>query len=332
MPTLTIAPAKGYERGKGCLSCAVIDPAPTLFLARSAALAEEGESIQLFPPGTHQIVPSNADPKKEAKPMDVTIDEQTADLLEAKRAEYQAAADKGEGDAPYLDFNHDDQAAAAWPKRIFWGGEDPLLGGVRAEVEWSSSGDEAVKGKLFRRFSPAFYAAEGRITGAPINMGGLVNRAAFTRIQPLFAKSGETTEEQTETTAIMSEEEITALSAENDALKNQVAEMQAQLDDLTTSAKAAAEKDAEATVELAAKEGRIGTGEELHAKWKAQILANPASKELLLALPANPALVADLIKAKAHAEVAPEKVEAKSGIEGLAQIIKAKRDAEKSNG
>lgn len=315
----------------------MIADASTLFLARSAALAAEDGSIQLFPPGTHQIVPSNADPSKKPAPMDVVIDAATAEILEAKRAEYQAAADRGEGDAPYLDFNHDDQAAAAWPKRIFWAGDDPLLGGVRAEVEWSSSGDEAVKGKLFRRFSPAFYAAEGRITGAPVNMGGLVNRAAFTRIQPLFAKQGDepsatadpdTTPDQNEK---MSEEEITALSEENTSLKNQIAEMQKQLDDLTTSAKAAAEKEADAIVATAAKEGRIGTSEELHAKWKDQILANPGAKELLLALPANPALVGDLIKAKAHIETQPEAFEAKSGIEGLAEIIKAKRSAESNH-
>jgi hypothetical protein len=58
--------------------------------------------------------------------MTLTIDEATAAVLEASRASYQAKADAGEGDAPYLDFNHDDREASAWPKRIFWAGSDPI--------------------------------------------------------------------------------------------------------------------------------------------------------------------------------------------------------------
>jgi hypothetical protein len=296
-----------------------------LYLARSAEIPADGESIQLFPPGVHKIVPSNADPKAKPKAVELTIDAATAEILEAKRAEYQAAADKGEGDAPYLDFNHDDQAAAAWPKRIFWGGDDPLLGGVRAEVEWSSAGEEAVRGKTYRRVSPAFYAPNGRVTGAPVNMGGLVNRAAFTKIQPLFAKENTQSPISNNQSTTMSEEEIAALKEENAALKTQLTEMQAQLDSLTTAAKAAAEKDAENTVAMAAKEGRIGTSEELQAKWKAQIIANPDAKELLLALPANPALTGTIIKAKASDpnQPADEKEEPKT----LEEIIHAKRHA-----
>lgn len=298
-----------------------------LFLARSANLsvAEDG-SIQMFPPGEHKIVPSSTDPSKEPKAIDVKIDEATAQLLEAKRAEYQAAADAGNGDAPYLDFNHDDQEASAWPKRIFWGGDDPLLGGVRAEVEWSGAGDAAVKGKNFRRFSPAFYAADGRITGAPVNMGGLVNRAAFTRIQPLFAKQSE---EPPTDPPTMTEEEITALKEENESLKTQLAEQKTMLESLQAKAKEADEKAADEAVAQAAKDGRIGTSEELHAKWKAQILADPNAKELLLALPVNPALQEQLIKAKAKDPNQPDpkenKDEPKEGLEGLAAVIKAKR-------
>ncbi len=272
----------------------MIDSAPLLFLARSSAIAAGAESIQLFPPGKHAITPSNADPSKKPTEVELVIDEATATLLEDQRAGYQAKADAGEGDAPYLDFNHDDKEASAWPKRIFWGGDDPLLGGIRAEVEWSAAGEEAIQGKTYRRFSPAFYADKGRITGAPINMGGLVNRAAFTKIQPLFAKENQPspiTNPQSE--IAMNEAEIKALQEENAALKKQLEELQ-------MAAKAAAEKEAEATVALAAKEGRIGTSPELQAKWKATLIANPAAKELLLAMAPNPALMTDnVIKAKA---------------------------------
>jgi len=55
----------------------------------------------------------------------VTVTPATAALLEASRASHQSAADAGNGDAPYLDFNHSDNEASAWVKSIFWGGDDP---------------------------------------------------------------------------------------------------------------------------------------------------------------------------------------------------------------
>lgn len=256
--------------------------ADTLYLARSVSLAAaEDGSVQMFPPGKQVVTPSRAD-GAEPEELELTIDEKTATDLEAVRAALQAKADAGEGDAPYFDFNHDDGEASAWPKRIFWAGDDPLLGGVRAEVEWTAAGDSARSGKTFRRFSPVFYAADGRITGAPVNMGGLVNRAAFTRIQPLFAKQPEDPKSSTDPT--MTPEEITALQEENAKLKNQLTELQAKLGEMN-------KKDAEAAVEMAAKEGKIGTAPELKAKWVDSILKDPSAKDLLLAMAPNPALV-----------------------------------------
>ena len=148
-----------------------------LHLARSLSLATASDgSVQMFPPGRQVVTPSRADGGTPQE-LELTIDARTAADLEAVRSSLQAKADAGEGDAPYFDFNHEDGEASAWPKSIFWAGEDPPTGGVRAIVEWSSAGDAAVQGKTYRRFSPAFYAHEGRITGAPVNMGGLVNRA-----------------------------------------------------------------------------------------------------------------------------------------------------------
>lgn len=266
-----------------------------LYFARAAAELS-GSDIQIFPPGSQVVSPSPAS-GGEAKEMTLEINEATATALELSRSTYQAKADAGEGDAPFIDFNHDDREAAAWPKRIFWAGADPKTGGVRAEVEWSSAGQEAVTGKTFRRFSPAFYAADGRVTGAPVNMGGLVNRAAFTKIQPLFAKSAEPIQPDSTTTPMMTEEEITAIVAENAALKEQLAELTAKADKLDGEMQAHARKDAEATVALAAKEGRIAPAAEVQAKWVGALLANPESKELLLAMAPNPALVT-IVKAK----------------------------------
>lgn len=313
--------------------CTPLKANSIIYLARASALEKGLTDVQMFPPGKQTVIPSNADPKKKPVAIQVTIDEQTALDLEAVRAAYQAKADAGEGDAPFFDFNHADGAAAAWPKRIYWGGDDALLGGVRAECEPSSEGEEAVAGKTFRRFSPAFYQpVDGRITGVPINMGGLVNRAAFTKIAPLFAKDGaeidgeddpqsQISNPQSET---MTPEEIAALQEENAKLKNDLAAMQSKLDEMSIAGKAAAETDAKNVVACAAKEGRIPPAPEIQAKWVDAIVADPNAKELLLAMAPNPALL-QVIKAKAAPEEETEIVQAKEGLEGLAEIIKAKR-------
>jgi hypothetical protein len=267
---------------KGCINRDVTDT-DLLFFARGAAELT-GNDLQIFPPGAQVVSPTPAS-GGEAKEMTLVIDEATATALELSRATYQAKADAGEGDAPYLDFNHADGEASAWPKRIYWAGADPKTGGVRAEVEWSSAGQEAVAGKTFRRFSPAFYARDGKVTGAPVNMGGLVNRAAFTKIQPLFARLSDPTPPP-----IMTPEETTALQAENADLKKQLEELQACLTKKDEALMAYAKADAEATVALAAKEGRIAPAAEVQEKWVAALLSNPESKELLLAMAPHPAL------------------------------------------
>jgi hypothetical protein len=307
-----------------------------LFLARATALQGLAD-VQMYPPGKQTIIPSNADPKKKPVPIEVTIDESTALALEAVRAEYQAKADAGEGDAPFFDFNHDDGAAAAWPKRIYWGGDDALLGGVRAECEPSSEGEEAVAGKIYRRFSPAFYQpVAGKITGAPVNMGGLVNRAAFTKIAPLFAKDGneEVPAEDSNSQSIISNPQSTMTPEEIAALQKQVSDLtaanealQQKCDEMSVAAKAAAETDAKNVVACAAKDGRIPTAPEIQGKWVAAIVADPSAKELLLAMAPNPALLGTIVKAKAAPEEEKEVIQAKEGLEGLAEIIKAKREA-----
>lgn len=282
---------------------------PQVYLAKSTALSA-GESVQMFPPGQHRAVVSTKD--GEVKELVLTIDADTAAALETCRAEYQAAADAGTGDAPFFDFNHDDGPASAWPKRIFWGGDDPITGGVRAEVEWSAAGQSAVEGKVFRRFSPGFHADEkaGRVTGAPVNFGGLVNRAAFTRIQALFAKSAadpsSTSSPTDETKPInqMSDAEITALQEELTKLRDANAKLTTELD-------AMKKAEAETLVAAAAKDGRIPPAPEFQAKWVAQLVANPASKELLASLPANPPGAAATYQAKPSTEDTPEALLAK---------------------
>lgn len=133
---------------------------------------------------------------------------------------------------PYFDFDHDESKASAWPLEFRWR-EEPAPG-VYVRVQWTRSGEEAVMGRDYRSFSPAFFIAganPARITGAPLIMGGLVNAPAFKEILPLWAKdagarpiadSGATHQPNIK----MNESEIAALQArltqmeqENTALK-----------------------------------------------------------------------------------------------------------------
>lgn len=269
---------------------------PFLIHARGIALDSALDDVQLMPPGTHTITPTGPDGKPIT--LTVTVTEATAAALEAARAKYQAEADAQTGDAPYIDFNHDDGPAAAWVKSIYWAGDDPHTGGVRAKIEWSDAGREAIEGKLFRRFSPSFIVDPntGAITSAPVNMGGLVNRAAFRTINAFFA-TAPATESQTPTHSTMTEEQIAALQAENETLKQRIAELEAALE-------AATKEKAEAEVEAAARDGRIPPAPEIKAKWVQTLLKNPDSRELLASLPVNPALET-VIRAKAAPETDP---------------------------
>jgi phage I-like protein len=166
-------------------------PTP-LHAAFSNALAEGSAlpaDIQYMPPGRHSIRASQG-----GKPVsvEVAVSASTAAVLQSFLAAKLSAAAEGREDRPFFDFNHEDREASAWPTEFYWAGDDPQTGGVRARVEWSDAGKRAVEGRTFRRFSPTFHLdAAGQVTGSEINMGGLVNRAAFKRIAPLFASAPE---------------------------------------------------------------------------------------------------------------------------------------------
>lgn len=258
--------------------------------AGSALTDDDGDDIQWMPPGVHEIQPHTTD--GEVKKVTVLVDEAAAEAVEQARAQYQAAFDAGQGDAPFLDFCHADQEASAWVLRSYWGGDDPKKGGVRLKLNWTDEG-RAKKGKSLKRFSPGFYLtekpdAEGRyhVTGAPANMGGLVNRAAFRSIQSLSASAtteGGENQNNNQDKNTMTEEEIKALQGENESLKKQLEDLQKTIDTLK-------EKDADAAVEAACAAGKISP--EHKASWKENLLKNPESKTLLASLPVNPAFQA----------------------------------------
>lgn len=157
--------------------------APTQSVIESGSLPAD---IQWMPPGVHTI---QASQDRRAVEKRVRVHAGTARTMQRTLEDHLAASAANTGDLPYLDFNHEDGQAAAHPQEFYWAGDDSRAGGVRARVRWTESGRQAVLGKAFRRFSPSFFVdAAGEVIGAPLNMGGLVNRAAFKTIQPLFAK------------------------------------------------------------------------------------------------------------------------------------------------
>ena len=162
----------------------VIKAALTTSLVSGEGLPSD---LQYMPPGTHRI---NASRNGQPVSLDISVDASTADTLNKFLQGQLTKATEGNDDRPFFDFNHEDREAAAWPSEFYWAGDDPLTGGVRAKIEWSGAGEKAVKEKTFRRFSPTFVPDEaGHVIGSETNMGGLVNRAAFKTIQPLFAKN-----------------------------------------------------------------------------------------------------------------------------------------------
>lgn len=155
-------------------------------------------SIQLFPPGVHKINAKGGDGNPVS--LSVNVTEATAAAIKSCFDQMTAAAEAGTGPRPYLDFNHDDKEASGWPTDVFWAGNDPVTGGVRAKMTnadgvstWSKPGEEAITGRSYRAFSPNFQfdRESGSVVGTGPNMGGLVNRPAFRAIQPLSAKDAE---------------------------------------------------------------------------------------------------------------------------------------------
>lgn len=159
------------------------------------------DEIQLFPPGEHEISPRTEDGKP--RTFKIVIDAEAARVIAEDVRLMIEDAESKRGPRPFLDFNHKGEEASAWVTSVFWGGDDPITGGIRAKVEWTKAGRDAIDGKTYRQFSPEFYISkkDGRITGVGTslgglanspesNMGGLVNNPAFRTIAPLFASDG----------------------------------------------------------------------------------------------------------------------------------------------
>lgn len=308
------------------------------------------DDIQWMPPGKHTITPFV---EGEAKEMEILVDAALAATVEDQFRRMKASATAGQADLPYLDFGHQDGAAAAHVDSLYWGGDDPRTGGIRAKVTWTKAGRDALEGRSFRRFSPSWFSDKdtGGFLGIGENLGGLVNRAAFRTIQPVIARGGQTSE--TRMTEAEKKELAQLITAANQPLVDRITALEtkaasattpaagqqtdARLGDIDTRLKQieAATKQttaaaAKAAVAVHARRGAIPPQDaETIAFWEAQYQADPAKTEAVMAkLPANGVLAGQYTTAGSGAQT---QAAAATTAEGFVAQVNAKCADGKTN-
>ena len=257
------------------------------------------EDIQYLPPGTHNITAT-----KNGKPAELTVDvgAETAEMLQNSFTNITA----GDKEQVFIDFNHDDSEASGWITGFYWAGADPEAGGVRAKVEWTKAGEEALQGRNFRKFSPTFTLnSKGEIEGTTLNAGGLVNRPAFKDITPIVASDGGYQNPDSKMAEIIEEKKKEEVFGQEDDSKKKeeisaqekLAEVKKENETLKAKIKALEgdkEKEqevaAQAAVDKATEDGRIPPkDEDVKAKWVSILNSDPSNILALNALPVNPA-------------------------------------------
>jgi hypothetical protein len=271
--------------------------------------------IQWMPPGEHTITAfKNGEPTE----MKIKVTAQVAERLTAALQEYNSKVAAGIEDRPYFDFNHNDAEASAHVLSFSWGGDDPVKGGVRAKVEWTEPGKQALLGRAYRRFSPTFYLnAKGEVAGAAVNMGGLVNKAAFKEIAAIWSRDGgdlkQTNKQNQRMAEKTTEQQLAELTTAVAALTTSIGEIKAkmaapdpkiivletEISGIKEMSKVQAKEAAKIKVAAAVAAGKIPPQDTtLIAKWEDLIAIDAKNAELLDKQPVNPALVA-VIKAGA---------------------------------
>jgi hypothetical protein len=151
--------------------------------------ADQAESnIQFMPPGPQEIVCWVND---EPTPMSFTVTAKHAEMFNGQLQTMLAKARAGSGDRPLIDYNHEDGAAAGRPLRMEWGGDDPKTGGIRLITKLTGKAKASVRDEEYDRFSPQwdFDKDTHEPVAIKVNMGGLVNKAAFKNIATVRAKA-----------------------------------------------------------------------------------------------------------------------------------------------
>ena len=310
----------------------------------SGPTGEVPADIQWMPPGAHEITAWQSGKPVTVK---VTVNSATAARMQSFLQDLRAKAAAGQEDKPYIDFNHEDGQAAGHITEFFWGGDDAVKGGVRARIDWTEPGKAALQGRAYRRFSPSFNPpnAAGEVTGAPLNMGGLVNRAAFKTIAPIVSRAaaaGPTTQYMDTNTKELADLQaaIHARDTQITNLQKQVTELQSdqtikakdgeitnlklQITNLEAKVKAHNADRAKAKVQAAIQAGRLAPqATEIHAKWAGLIEADENNAALLESLPVNAALGAPVILNISGSGGGGGTIVAKTA-QGFADAVKAK--------
>lgn len=276
--------------------------------------AQPAPLIMWMPGGLHEITASRG-----GKPVTVRVQVDRAGAAAAQqslREHLEAGRQR-----PFFDFNHGGGEASAWPTEIIWS-ETPEPG-IYARVEWSDAGRAAVQGRTYRAFSPSFFvdgADPARVTGAPLNMGGLVNDPAFGHIAPLWARNTKPHQQAMEennkagaagtsanpnanptgttngapgSVAVVEIQDATQALRQRD---NDLAAVKAENAKLSEQVAAMRKDQAKTAVEAAVARGAIpAQAEEVKAKWTAQIERDPEAAALLALVPGNPSLSASRI-------------------------------------
>lgn len=274
------------------------------------------DDIQWMPPGKHSVTPAVAG---KSKKLDMTVDEEFGRQVEAAFRQLAAAKAAGESDVPYIDFNHEDGAAAGEVTNLYWAGDDPKSGGIRAKVAWTPAGTSALVNREYRRFSPQWLRdpKTGGFAGLIENIGGLVNRAAFRTITPVVARQGYPTTksnmdptENTDTPdtteqikaalqplikrleVIEARAQAPTDDKDDPGLATQLQAVTARLEAIETSAKSVSSAQATERIQHHAARGAIPpANQEVVAFWEQRYQADPLGTEkVLAAMPSNPAL------------------------------------------
>jgi hypothetical protein len=261
-------------------------------------IGDDGEIpglIMFMPAGQQKILPLiNGSPATEE--IELSIDSNVLDPLQRDLEQRLTKNVR-----PIGDFDHKPGPAAFLPKRFEWRDGEGLF----LEVDWTASGEKAVRGRDYSYFSPSFKMTDGKIVGLPERgaIGALTNAPAFREIRRIAASENEpepnnghqaddnqmnqiltqcvtlglvteTTDEVRATTQLVTS--ITALNKRVEAAEAQVAEYKKKEEDTRKTSAAAA-------IEAAIKEGRLpGKNDRIKTFWVNAMLTDPEGTKVTL--------------------------------------------------
>lgn len=275
----------------------------------SASVQGAPSEIVYLPEGTHEISATvNGEPGSATVIVAAGIEKVFQSDLEQRLAA---------NVRPFLDFDHEEGKASAIPTAFkYVEGKGLIL-----ELDWSSSGKEAIEGRDYSYFSPSFLLSGETPTGLRDSgaIGGLVNDPAFRTISKIAASHAATKPKEPKTPPYMSDlitagilneseaakddavsvaakryasykadaEKVDAARKETEAAKAKLVTVEASLKEANEALEDQKKAAAEAAVQVAVEAGQIPPKDEDTKKfWVEAMLSNPeGSKKALAALP-----------------------------------------------